>query len=163
MFKRTLYSEIVTIAAPRDWVWSILIDTRKYGDWNPFTYRVDTTLTVGDPVDLYVRMPVRGDRLQTEYVTQVVKPAKLAWGMTMGCSLLLRAEREQLLTQVSPEITEYQTWDAFSGLLTPLVIGLFEMDITSGFNAMAVALKLQAEKTWQNCNQQKNALQGYLG
>ena len=149
MFKRTLYSRIVTIQAPREWVWSILLDLPKYETWNPFTWRVDTTLEIGDPVDLYVRMPIRGDRMQTEYVTRVEKPGQLGWGMTMGCSLLLKAERIQHLTRVSDHVCEYQTWDGFSGLLTPLVCALFESDIVNGFNNMADALKQHAETTWK--------------
>lgn len=149
MFEHTLYSRQVTIQAPRDWVWSILVDTQRYGEWNPFTWRVDTTLKVGDPVDLHVRMPKRGDRMQTENVTRVDKPTCLAWGMTMGAAPILKAERQQTLTALSEVSCRYQTWDAFSGLLTPVVTYFFEEDIVNGFNAMADALKIRAETTWQ--------------
>lgn len=149
MFRHTLYSEVVTIEAPREWVWSILVDIPSYGSWNPFTWRIDTTLELGAPVDLYVKMPKRGDRMQTEYVTRLEKPACLAWGMKMGSRLLLQAERQQVLTALSPTSCQYQTWDAFSGLLTPVVTGLFRSDIEGGFNAMAHALKGRAEATWR--------------
>ena len=39
MFTHTVYSDIVSIQAPREQVWSILVDTARYGEWNPFTYR----------------------------------------------------------------------------------------------------------------------------
>ncbi len=149
MLQKVIYSDIVAIETPREWVWSILVDTAHYSDWNPFTFRVDTTLLEGDPVDLYVHMPIRGDRLQIETVSRVQQPEILAWGMTVGCQLLLKAERQQRLRATSPFTCEYQTWDAFSGLLTPLVTSLFGTDIVNGFNAMAYALKLQAESHWR--------------
>lgn len=149
MLNHTLYSDIVDIQAPREWVWSILVDTTRYGEWNPFTHRVDTTLQVGDSIDLHVRMPIRGDRLQVETVTAVDRPERLAWGMKMGCNLLLKAERTQQLTAIGPNRCRYQTWDAFSGLLTPLVIRLFGTDILNGFNGVAYALQKRAEETWK--------------
>ena len=145
MFTHTVYSDIVSIQAPREQVWSILVDTARYGEWNPFTYRVDTSLLIGDPVDLYVRMPIRGDRVQVERVTVVQQPERLAWGMKMGFNWLLQAERQQVLTATGPDSCQYQTWDAFSGLLTPLVIKLFGADIQNGFNGVARALKKRAE------------------
>jgi hypothetical protein len=148
MLKHTIYSDIVDIRAPRDWVWSILVDTARYSEWNPFTHQVDTSLVVGDPVDLHVRMPIRGDRLQVETVTAVDKPERLAWGMKLGCNVLLKAERTQLLTATGPNSCRYQTWDAFSGLLTPVVTGLFGTDILNGFNGVAYALQQRAETTW---------------
>ena len=149
MFKKTLFSDLVVINAPREWVWSVLLDLPRYGEWNPFTYRVDTTLDIGDPVDLYVRMPIRGDRMQKEYVRIVESPSTLAWGMHMGSRLLLKAQRQQQLDAIDKTRCTYQTWDAFSGLLTPVVTGLFGADIVNGFNAMAYALKQRAEASWQ--------------
>ena len=51
-----------------------------------------------------------------------------------------QAEIDKLVTAES-----YQTWDAFNGLLTPLVVKLFERDIVDGFNACAHALKEYCE------------------
>lgn len=148
MLNHTIYSDKVSIQAPREFVWSILIDIPRYGEWNPFTYRVDTTLNIGDPIDLYVRMPVRGDRMQTENVTIVQPPETLAWGMKMGFDWLLKAQRKQVLSTTGPDSCQYQTWDAFSGLLTPVVAKLFGEDILNGFNGVAYALKQRAESRW---------------
>lgn len=152
IFKHTLYSEKVIINAPVEQVWDILVDFAKYPDWNPFTYRVDTDLTLGNPVNLlgkavnlYVRMPKRGDRIQREIVRIVDRPHRLAWGMCMGTAFFLSALREQRLEKIDATHCSYQTWDGFNGLLTPLVVGLFGEDIQNGFNAVAKALKLRAE------------------
>ncbi|HVL01755.1 MAG TPA: SRPBCC domain-containing protein [Dongiaceae bacterium] len=145
MFEHTIYSRVVEINAPREKVWPILLDLKNYSQWNPFTYRVVTTLQIGDPVDLYVRFKRRGEVVQQEQVRIVQAPERLAWGMKMGADFLLRAQRDQVLTALDGNRCSYQTWDAFSGLLTPLVMVLFKQDIEDGFNAMADALKIRAE------------------
>ena len=148
-FQRTIYSRTVTINAPRQWVWDILLDLPLYSAWNPFTYRVDSSLQIGAPVDLYVRFARRGEVVQKEQVRIVQQPERLAWGMKLGADFLLCAQRDQVLVALDDKRCTYQTWDAFSGLLTPLVLGLFGADIESGFNAAADALKQRAETLWQ--------------
>lgn len=141
----TVYSEIVTINAPIDSVWQVLLDFDRYPDWNPFTYRVETDLTLHSPVALYVKLPGWGSRLQIESVHEVTEPTKLSWGMTLGTAFLLTALREQTLTSVTANQCTYQSTDAFSGLLTPVVRALFANSIRNGFNAMAYALKARVE------------------
>lgn len=148
MPKHIIRSQKVEILAPIDIVWAILIDLEKYPEWNPFTYRVDTTLNIGDPVELYVRMPKRGDRVQREVVREVNKPYTLAWGMNMGFDFLLKARRDQQLEIIDECRCSYQTWDAFSGLITPLVLALFADDMQNGFDGVATALKERAELMW---------------
>ncbi len=146
MRERVIASEKIHINAPIERVWAILLDLPRYSQWNPFTYRVDSTLVVGDPVDLYVRMRKRGERVQREYVRTVEAPTTLSWGMTMGHAVLLTALRKQTLERIDAKTCSYQTTDAFSGALTPLVTYLFGEDIEEGFNAVARALKAHAEK-----------------
>ena len=53
--------------------------------------------------------------------------------------------REQRLESLSESRCRYTTTDAFTGVLTPLVVLSFGGLIRHGFNAMAVALKERAE------------------
>lgn len=146
MPERVIASEKIRINAPIEKVWAILLDLPRYPEWNPFTYRVDSTLTIGAPVDLYVRMRKRGERVQREYVRTVQAPTTLSWGMTMGHAVVLTALREQKLERIDAQSCSYQSTDAFRGALTPLVTYLFGEDIEEGFNAVARALKAHAEK-----------------
>lgn len=145
MADHTVYSDLVEINAPIEKVWAILLDFERYPEWNPFTYKVETDLKLGNPVNLYVKLPRRGSKLQVEYVKQVSKPNVLAWGMTMGAEFLLIALREQHLKPLGEDRCSYQTTDAFTGLLTPVVKILFGNSIRDGFNVMAYALKQRAE------------------
>lgn len=146
MPERVIASEKIRINAPIEKVWAILLDLPRYPEWNPFTYRVDSTLAIGAPVDLYVRMRKRGERVQREYVRTVQAPTTLSWGMTMGHAVVLTALREQKLERIDAQSCSYQSTDAFRGALTPLVTYLFGEDIDEGFNAVARALKAHAEK-----------------
>ncbi|MGJ8686075.1 MAG: SRPBCC family protein [Spongiibacteraceae bacterium] len=141
MFKHTIYSDKVTINASKEEVWKVLTDLENYGEWNPFTNPVISTLEIGAPVELHVKMAIRGDRVSTEYVQSVDIDTTLAWGMTMGAKFLLVARRDQKLEVIDEHHCSYQTWDAFSGLLTPLVVALFGKDMLNGFNSVAYALR----------------------
>ncbi len=145
MFRHTVSSDSVDIEAPVRQVWEILVDVERYGEWNPFTTRVDTSLEVGSSVDLYVSLgPFR--LKQPELIQDVVPTSLLAWGMTMGARWLLKTRREQRLESLGDTRCRYTTTDAFTGVLTPLVVLLFGGLIRRGFNAMALALKERAEK-----------------
>ena len=141
MFKHTIYSDKVTINASKEEVWETLIDLDSYPDWNPFTNPVIGKVELGHAVELHVKMPIRGDRISTEYVESADINTTLAWGMTMGASWLLVARRDQKLEAINEHQCTYQTWDAFSGLLTPLVVALFGKDMLNGFNSVGHALK----------------------
>jgi len=135
----------VVIDAPLERVRAILGDLLHYHEWNPFTPRVESTLRVGDPIELHVRL--RSQRLtrRVEYVT-AVEDDRLCWKMKMGFELLLHAERCQVLTARADGSVHYVTEDRFSGLLTPLVMLLFGDAMRRGFADCAHGLKRHAER-----------------
>ncbi len=144
MFRHLIRSDAVEIEAPVERVWEVLVDFARYGEWNPFTTRVDTDSAVGSPVDLHVRLgPLRVK--QRERIEVVDPPHLLAWSTKTGHRLLLSARREQRLEALGEARCRYVTTDAFAGPLTPLVVLLFGRLVRGGFNAMARALKERAE------------------
>ncbi len=134
----------VEIDAPIERVWRILCDFDRYADWNPFTPRVETSLAIGDPVTLRVRL--LGERLMTrvETVTRN-QPHTLGWEMQMGAPFVLHAERVQVLTEIDEGRTHYRTEDCFRGWLRPLVLALFGGAMERGFRDCAYGLKKAAE------------------
>jgi len=148
MSHRIITSDTVEIGTPSQWVWDILTDFECYPEWNPFTTTAKGRLALGNSLDLYVVMPSRGDRTQTEIISTIAPPNQLAWGMTLGFKKLLSARREQILTTIDSQRCSYTTNDAFNGLLAALVYRLFYDDIKSGFNNVAYALRDRAETLW---------------
>jgi hypothetical protein len=132
------------IDAPIERVWQILTDIDRYADSNPFTPRAESTLEIGDPIRLHVRLV--GQRLtqRVEFVTRNA-PYTLGWELKMGARFLLYAERVQVLTAIDADRTHYMTEDCFTGLLRPLVLGLFGQAMQRGFSDCALGLKKAAE------------------
>lgn len=145
MFRHLISSDPVEIEAPVERVWEILVDVERYGDWNPFTTRVETNFEIGSPVHLYVTLgPFK--LKQPERIEVVDRPHLLVWSTKVGARFLVAARREQRLEALSERRCRYLTTDAFNGLLTPLVILLFGRLVRRGFNEMARALKKFAER-----------------
>ena len=148
MFKHLLSSDTVEIDAPVQRAWDILMDVERYGEWNPFTPRVATDFEIGSRVDLSAMIgPVA--LKQVERIEVVDPPHRLVWTTTMGHRFLLFARREQLLETAGETRCRYRTTDAFSGLLTPLVVLFFGGMVRRGFNSVAGGLKARAEAGWQ--------------
>ena len=144
MFKSLISSDTVEIQAPIERAWDILVDVERYGEWNPFTTRVETDFEIGSPVDLYVTLgPLKLKQL--ERIEAVDRPRLLAWSTKMGGGILLSALREQRLERLDEGRCSYVTTDAFTGILTPLVMLLFGRMVRRGFNSVAWALKRHAE------------------
>jgi len=141
MFKHTIYSDKVTINAPKKVVWDFLCDLDNYPQWNPFTFEVNGKVKVGETVELNVRMGKRGDLISNEQVKCADINKTLSWGMTMVHPLLLIAQRDQELIALNDSQCTYQTWDSFKGILTPIVVGIYGNDMQNGFNSVAYALQ----------------------
>ena len=45
-------SDVVTIQAPAEWVWSILVDFERYSEWNRFCPQIKSTLELGAAVGI---------------------------------------------------------------------------------------------------------------
>lgn len=133
------------IKAPIDAVWNALVDFERYGEWNPFTPKIETDLKVGSPVILHVDMPGRSKSIRTEWVNLVEPGRTICWGMQMGHAALLNANRWQILKELPGSRTQYLTVDYFSGLLTPLVMALYGQPTGDGFQSVADGLKAWVE------------------
>lgn len=138
----------IQINAPIDFVWEVLTDVEKYGEWNPFTSRARTDFKIGSPVHLLVRMGPTKFRI-TERVCAFEKPRRLAWSRDFGASWLLFVVREQHLEPISDTSCSYHNVDLLSGMLSSIISLLFGGYIRRGFTDVGVALKLRAETLYR--------------
>jgi hypothetical protein len=147
MTQREIRSVTVDIAAPAAFVWDVLLDYPRYPEWNPYTVRVESTCSLGDPVDLYLPDPLRPGELmhQREWVCLVEPPHRFAYEMPATPELDVRARRDQHIEPAGPAACRYWTTDSFTGPLADLVLEHSGAWVKDGFDAVAVALKARCE------------------
>lgn len=145
----------IEIDAPLDVVWQVMLDTARYGEWNPFVVRAETAQppAVGNPITLHVRWRGGKGTRSPERISAIEQPATAADGTTTACLSyvfegwpaklgLVRGTRHQRLSQRPGEATTYDTVEEFSG---PLVKLAGPGRVADGFRRHAAALKQRAE------------------
>lgn len=137
----------ITISAPARVVYAVLADTPLYPQWAPFTVAVEgPALAAGAQVTVHVEMtPGAALRQQPMTVTDATPHSRIAWGMCLGSTWLLHAEREQVVEALGAASCRYSTTDRMGGLLAPIVLALYGGSVTSGLERFAAALKARAE------------------
>ena len=134
----------IRIEAPVGFVWEVLTDVEKYGEWNPFTPQAQTDFKIGSPAHLLVRMGSATMRI-TETVCAFEYPRLIAWSKTFGARWLLLAVREQHLEPVSETTCFYHNTDRLTGVLAPLVFLCFGGYMRRGFTDVGEGLKRFSE------------------
>lgn len=148
----TIRSVTVEIDAPASLVWEVVVDFASYGDWNPFTVRVDTGGEVGDEVVLHLPDPATPGQTFTTIEHLRIKsppgdnaPGQLQYDTGDSIPQML-AIRDQWVTDLGGGRTSYSTTDAFTGEIAQVVYDLQAEWVKAGFDATALALKDRAEK-----------------
>lgn len=145
----------VTIDAPAQTVWSVMLDLDAYPQWNPFVERIDgpgRAPAVGDHLILHVRWQSGRKTKARERVTAVEPPAAAnrvtratlvyefrGWGYYLG---LAKGRRTQTVEQFDGEQSTYRTTEHFGGLLRKTLPVRSTQD---GFERHAAALRSRAE------------------
>jgi hypothetical protein len=146
----------VSIDAPVDVVWAVMLDLAHYPLWNPFIVRIDApgdrAPRVGDGITLHVRF--RGGRAvaSRERITRIESPAirdgvarallEYEFAGRLHHAGLVRGRRVQRLEQNPDGSTSYHTEERFRGALAFV---LSVPAIQNGFRRHARALKERAE------------------
>lgn len=145
--KNLVRSLSVEIAAPAELVWSILVDLPSYPQWNPYTVKVESSLLLGEPVNLFLPDPTRpGELLHVvEYLADFEPHRLLAWEMIASADNPDAARREQIIESTGPRSCRYHTTDQFLGPTADQVMANHGPWVKQGFDAVALALKTRAE------------------
>ena len=148
MSKFEVRTDPIQINAPIDFVWGILTEVEKYGEWNPFTPQAQTDFKIGSPAHLRVRMGPTKMKI-TETVCAFEKPQLIAWTKTFGARWFLVAVRQQILEPVDDTRCTYHNTDQLTGLMAPVVLLLNGGYMRRGFNDVAKGLKCYAEAMYK--------------
>ncbi len=147
----------ITIQAPIERVWQVLLDTNNYKKWNPFVVNAEAegdVTVAGTKMKLYVKWRNGKGASSNEIITDTKPPyiddagIKRAhwsyrftgWLHTLG---LVHAVRYHYLEELKDGSTAYRTHELFTGLLKnfiPLA------DVQNGFERQTEALKWEVER-----------------
>ena len=136
----------ITVQAPLERVFDLLVDFSAYGSWNPFVVEVTGASRAAEGVRMRFKLPWREGRFMysDEQVTRVQPPeggaALVAWRYDSPLARwgLLRSERVQTLRRLPDGFTAYATEVVFHGPVSALVPVRW---VQAGFEAQAQAIR----------------------
>jgi hypothetical protein len=139
----------VEIAAPARIVWQILLDMPKYGEWNPFCVKAESTLEMGAPVHMQLTN-FWNDELapNCEYICAFEPEKLISWEMKWTEAWPYAARRDQVIEATGPDSCSYYSTDAFYGDTGVHVMRFAGGWVKASFDATAKALKARAEALW---------------
>lgn len=140
-------SKVVDIDAPASVVWQVLTDLPRYREWNPFTVRVESTLQIGDPVDLYIPIPDQPgqEMCVREWLVASEPDRLLSWEQRTTAENKDCARRDQYVEAVDAGHSRYYTTDIFLGLNQDTLMDAFGPWVKASFDGVADGVKRQAE------------------
>ena len=142
----TTRSEDYIIDAPAAIVWDIILDIKRYGEWNPFCISADSTLEMGAPVNMVLaNYTMPGETFPNcEYICAYVPERLISWELQPETSDY-PARRDQVIEALGPERCRYYSTDAFFGPNAPHVMYFCGAWVKRAFDDTGRALKLRAE------------------
>jgi hypothetical protein len=136
----------VEIDAPASVVWQILTDLPRYGEWNPFCIKAESTLELGAPIVMHLtNFWSESISVNTEIVCANDPERLLSWKLDWQADWPYAARRDQIVTALGPERCTYQSINAFFGDTGTHVMRFAGPWVKTAFDNTARALKARAE------------------
>ncbi len=148
--EEAVYSDEVTIDAPVELVWQILLDFENYEKWNTFCPRaINESLELGSPIDMMVDLG-EGLSHMVEYIAHVEPYECIAWATANRPEDPVHAVRSQRLKRLADDRCSYISVDEFDGPGRAAMMAQFAKAVETGFNRCAYGLKKHAEDLYSN-------------
>lgn len=146
--QNSVSSETITINAPVELVWQVIVDFENYGEWNEFCPSIKGELKMGEPLEMQVDLG-SGLQAQVESITCIEPGRKIVWSMENKPEDPIHADRAQILTPVDAHSCTYISVDEFGGEMCGPMIDAMGKAVEDGFNLCARNLKARAEVLYQ--------------
>lgn len=141
-------SEKITIHAPAELVWQVIVDFDNYGQWNPFCPSVEGALELGAALTMKVDLG-NGLQEQVEYISAIDAPRRIVWSMENKPGDPIHADRSQIIESINAHSCTYWSIDEFAGDMVPAMMAAMAEPVERGFNRCAQGLKAHAERLYQ--------------
>jgi hypothetical protein len=133
------------VDAPPDLIWEVVTDLARYPEWNPFVVACASTLAVGDPIAMRVRLFGRWAQPQRERILEHERGRRLCYGLPRSRIGALVSRRSHEVFARSDSRTRYVSRFELGGWLAPLVAMLLGNRLRAGFAAMSAGIAARAE------------------
>ena len=133
------------VDAPAEVVWRVICDLERYPEWNPFVVSCESTLAVGDPIAMRVRVLPFLAQPQREWILEHEPDRRLCYGISSLPFGALASRRCHEVGSEGEARALYRSSFRLSGWLAPLVALLLGRRLRAGFGAMSAALCDRAE------------------
>ena len=135
----------VEIAAPAERVWQVIVDLDRYPEWNPFVVACRSSLRVGEPIEMRVRVFPFFAQPQRETILEHEPGRLLCYGLPKRGSGALFSRRCHEVEAQGPERARYVSRFELDGWMEPVVRSLLGRLLAAGFAAMSAAIGERAE------------------
>lgn len=142
---REILAEI-TIDAPVETVWDILVDFPEYANWNPFISQISGTPEPGEKLEVFIQPP--GSKGMSFHPRVLIFEPKreLRWLGRVFLPGIFDGEHIFQMEPVGESTTRFIQREKFTGLLVPFLWKSLDTNTRRGFHAMNEALKVKAEQ-----------------
>lgn len=146
--ENSVASETLTINAPAELVWDVIVDFANYHQWNAFCPEASGELVLGAPLTMQVDLGA-GLQEQVEFITVIDAPHRIVWSMENKPGDPICADRSQIITPIDEHSCTYVSIDEFSGDMVPPMMEAMGEAVERGFNICAQGLKAHAEALYR--------------
>ena len=134
----------IEIDAPPEAVWSVLTDTQRYGEWNPFVRSLSGHLTEGSTIEAQIAPPDGRTMTFKPTVLRATAARELRWLGRLFVPGIFDGEHRFLIEPLDGGRSRFIQSERFSGVLVRLLAGTLRKT-AAGFEQMNVALKREVE------------------
>jgi hypothetical protein len=128
----------------------VITDLASYGEWNPFVVACRSSLEVGTPIDMRVRLVGSFVQSQREFIFEHEPGRTLAYGVAPMALGLMASRRSHEVTPVDEGRSRYRSHFELSGRLAPVIRGLLGGRLQAGFHGMTQGIATRAEELHSN-------------
>ena len=136
----------VEIQAPASVVWETLTDFPRYGEWNPFVLKCETTLQPGTPIRMDVALV--GTQKVDEVIESCTPGTGFAYHMKPYPLGALSSRRSHEIKPLAADRAQYTSYFHLEGWLMPLVRLIMRPKLEAGFAGMTAGLRQRSEQLW---------------
>ncbi|WP_338814917.1 SRPBCC domain-containing protein [Bernardetia sp. Wsw4-3y2] len=137
------YHTKITINSPLETVWTALVNTENYPNWNPLVGKLEGNLAEEQTIKTYI-IPL-GNTYSPKIIA-FVPYNQLTWKGIQGASFLIAGEHYYKLRKVDNQNTELLHGEYFTGLLSFFIPKKLLQKMENAFLEHNQALKTLLEK-----------------